>query len=530
MSAPASRLWALLLAGWLLGLAHLAVLPPYEGFDEIAHHASIRQIAATGTLPGFGRAMLPVEIETYIREGPSPYPELSGAIGGRGHDYARFFADPAARAATAALLAAPAPAFLPGRSPNWQGQHPPLYYLALAPIERLLSKARLADRLAALRLASWTLAVTGFGIGAFALARFGRAAGLQEAGTAATLMAAWPLVMPMALPEFARLGNDSLCLLIAAGMVATLLRRLDRRPFALFGPLLGLLAAAGLLTKAFFLPITAGSIAFLLWLAWRWRDGRLLRDTTVALVVAAGAGGWWYLGNLLYRGDLVGGLEFVDIENRGGLGGSIAQGFDVVQLLRGLAAIAASFVWAGTQTLARLPEALLTLPVAAVALPVAAGLHAAWRRPEAPVLRLPVFLILPFAAGLAYHVLIRLALSGKGIGTPGWYMHMLAPAWAIAAAAGLATLRGHRFWWPACILLAISGALHIAASLVLQVALFAGCAVKDAAKHYAWAGDPACPGAVHARLAELGQPTLALMAVAGAAVILLSLALLRRRA
>lgn len=529
MTVPASRLWALLLAGWLLGLAHLAVLPPYEGFDEIAHHASIRQIAATGTMPGFGRAMLPVEIETYIREGPSPYPELSAAIGGRGHDYASFFRDDAARAATAALLHAPAPVFVPGRSPNWQSQHPPLYYLALAPIERLLWKGPLADRLAALRLASWTLAVIGFGIGAFTLARFGRAAGLQAAGMAAMLMAAWPFVMPMALPEFARLGNDSLCLLITAGMVAVLLRRLDRRPFPLFGPLLGLLAAAGLLTKAFFLPITAGTIAFLLWLAWRWRDGRLLRDAAVALALAAAAGGWWYLGNLLHRGDLVGGLEFVDLESRGGLGGTIAAGFEAMQFLRGLAAIAASFVWAGTQTLARLPEALLALPVAAVALPLAAGLYAAWRQPEAPVLRLPAFLILPFAAGLAYHVLIRLALSGKGIGTPGWYMHLLAPAWAIVAASGIAALRQHRFWWPACIVLAIAGAAHIAASLVLQMALFAGCAVKDAQKHYASAGDPACPGAIPARLAELGQPTLAAMALAGTAVILLSLALLRRR-
>ena len=42
---------ALLLASLLIGLAHVAGLPPFEGIDETAHYSYIEQIAKTGTLP-----------------------------------------------------------------------------------------------------------------------------------------------------------------------------------------------------------------------------------------------------------------------------------------------------------------------------------------------------------------------------------------------------------------------------------------------------------------------------------------------
>src|SRR5438874_968226 len=45
---------ALLLASLLIGLAHVAALPPFEGADETAHYSYIEQIAKTGTFPRFG--------------------------------------------------------------------------------------------------------------------------------------------------------------------------------------------------------------------------------------------------------------------------------------------------------------------------------------------------------------------------------------------------------------------------------------------------------------------------------------------
>src|SRR5262249_57516728 len=44
-------LTSLLLASLLIGLAHVAYLPPFEGFDEVGHYSYIEQIAKTRTLP-----------------------------------------------------------------------------------------------------------------------------------------------------------------------------------------------------------------------------------------------------------------------------------------------------------------------------------------------------------------------------------------------------------------------------------------------------------------------------------------------
>ena len=47
-----------LLALLFMGLAYLAILPPFEGFDETAHYSSIRQIADTATIPLYGSISL----------------------------------------------------------------------------------------------------------------------------------------------------------------------------------------------------------------------------------------------------------------------------------------------------------------------------------------------------------------------------------------------------------------------------------------------------------------------------------------
>ena len=46
--------WLLLLAVALAGVAHVAFLPPFEGFDETNHFSYIQQMADTGRLPRYG--------------------------------------------------------------------------------------------------------------------------------------------------------------------------------------------------------------------------------------------------------------------------------------------------------------------------------------------------------------------------------------------------------------------------------------------------------------------------------------------
>ena len=57
----------------LIGMAWMAILPPFEGLDEIAHYSSIRQIADTGTIPLFGHSFIAQEVVVYKEQAPSPY-------------------------------------------------------------------------------------------------------------------------------------------------------------------------------------------------------------------------------------------------------------------------------------------------------------------------------------------------------------------------------------------------------------------------------------------------------------------------
>jgi len=57
----------------LIAVGFLAVLPPFEGFDETAHYSSIQQIADTGTIPRYGQSFLSLTVTDYGLHGPLPY-------------------------------------------------------------------------------------------------------------------------------------------------------------------------------------------------------------------------------------------------------------------------------------------------------------------------------------------------------------------------------------------------------------------------------------------------------------------------
>ena len=61
----------LLVAVALVGVAHLAVLPPFEGFDETAHWSYLQELADTGHPPRYGRDGLARDTDRY--DGPMPY-------------------------------------------------------------------------------------------------------------------------------------------------------------------------------------------------------------------------------------------------------------------------------------------------------------------------------------------------------------------------------------------------------------------------------------------------------------------------
>ncbi|HEX7200566.1 MAG TPA: hypothetical protein VF213_13870, partial [Dongiaceae bacterium] len=151
------------------------------------------------------------------------------------------------------------------------------------------------------------MAFAGFAIGCRATQRCLAGWGVQKAALLA--VPAWPILFPEFFPEMARLGNDSLSLFFA-GLAWYVTVGLLARPRVAGAVLLGIALGLGLLTKSFFLPVSAGLGLFFLYAALRRREPRHLRDLVIALVIAAVIGGYWYLDNSRTYGSVFGMTEF----------------------------------------------------------------------------------------------------------------------------------------------------------------------------------------------------------------------------
>lgn len=503
--------WLLLAAVALLGIGQIAFLPPWEGFDEYAHWSSIQQIADTGTIPFYGRDHVSADVDHYA--GPMPYAS-SAPFDRTGRPTYRSFRD-----SGGTLPDGPVDrAYVPGRELNWQAQHPPLYYALLAPVYRLVDRLPWPDHLLALRLASWTMVVAGLAAGILATARLAPGWG----SAAAPVMAGYPMLVPQFFPEMARLGNDSLCLLLTGAAWALLLKLMRADGRCRDAVLLGCILGAGLLTKAFFVPITAGVAAALLARHLLHRDRSLSADLVPCLLAAAAIGGLWYFRNFLVFDNLLGTNDFIRLSKAGGLRAGLAENFSVLAYLRGLAAILGTYVWAGTWSLAQPPEYVILPPALLVCLCTARWALALRRMPAATRLTaaLPGFLVLPILGGLAYHLLTVIAETGRGAGTPGWYLHILAAPIGAVLALGWSRTR----WFAA---LAAASAAVGAVGWGLQLSLFSGCATKSGSvKYYDLSGAPCLIDGN--QLATLGHPVTGALCMA-VAVLLVGAALLASR-
>jgi hypothetical protein len=518
---PSNRSIAwLLLAVLLTGMGWLALLPPWEGFDEGTHYSYIQQIADTGGFPRHGEGRVSTDVERYAAV--APY------IAGARTPYHEFFQRPDFAGVRDALRAPPAEPrrFSEGVGANYQAQHPPLYYALLAPLYAATRDWSWVSQLFLLRSVSWLFAFGGLAIGVWAtLHHLPADAAVGSAKRAAWVLSAWPFLFPMFFPEMARLGNDSLGLLLAGTGWALLLRAVqdgDRpRDYAGLGLVLGL----GMLTKAFFVGIAAGAAAFValrLFAGWRARaPEQQIRRRALGLAAVAGLpwvlGGTWYLYQLLAHGAVTGSLEQIMIKAHGGLIAGLADTFTVPLFLRGIATIFGTFMWGGTGSVVRLPEIFHAPMLAFEFLVFGTYLWLLLRSRAADLAWGPLLLAGPVFLGLCYHVLMRIVLSGHGVGTlgtPGWYLHILAAPLAFAAAVALERLLAHRAGRPLVLALAGYTFAYFVVATQFQLLFYSGCVFKDpATKHFAFPDTPACAGGapeVLERLAFLALPWIGL--------------------
>jgi hypothetical protein len=473
----------LLTASLLLGLGHIALLPPWEGFDETGHYSYIQQVAATGrwTRPG---DMMSKDIDDYLKLAPASenvplewtYHQFFGAgptIIARGRQ---------------AVHEAPAVSrsFAPGRIGNWQAQHPPLYYYLMAPAYLLSNGWSLGAQLFLLRAFSYLIAWGALAILVIvALRRFRHD---ERVGMLLPLaLGLWPVMFPMWFPEIARIGNDSLIVLFAACTLLLLDRAARQRTMAQHA-LLGATLGLALLTKATFLPVAAAVAAVLAGLTWSARArpderARRLKGLGLCLLLAACISVWWYAGIFVETGSLIGSNDVAKMTTPGGMLSELGNALTRYRVMLTAWVLATSFLWYGTWSFVQ-PPWITMVPFFGL---VAMLLFGAWcYYRQRGGLRLPDWLalltLLLFLVALGYHSVILLIATGNP--APTWYLHSLSPILALLVGCGIAGAAGVTWLRGLMTFILVYALIFLPAATFLNVLFFAGCAPLIPGRRY----------------------------------------------
>ena len=504
----------------LAGAAQLLVLPPFEGFDETAHYSYIREIADTHLVPVFGRSTIATIVAEYHQLGPMPYTSVPPFNQNGGWTYETFAANRAAQNAYRERFRAaghPERRYQPTSELNWEAQHPPLYYALLAPVMRATDRLSFNAQFFVLRLVSYLLAAFGLVVGLSASLRFFP----NETISRRALMAGallYPFLVPMFLPEFGRLGNDSLCMFLVGATWAALLAVIAERHHARAPLVLGVVLGLGLLTKAFFLPIGTGVFLYLIYRCMVVRhDPTLararLREALTVAATALATGGWWYAYKFLAFNSITGGAELINLDAQGGLLPNLQQKFAIRYFARGVIALLASGYYTGTWSLTRLPELLYVPGLLLLAVIAVRSYQQLRHLPVSEPEWGPLWMAAPVLGGFLYFILARIALSGSGNDLAGWYFNVLAPVLAVLI--GLSLMgppAGRTAGWIVRLLAAYALAFFVAGQWA-QTTLYAGCAVKTAeSKYYVFPDSAFCLtrlSPLATNLAVVGWPRLA---------------------
>ncbi len=516
--------WLCFLAILFMAIAWMAVLPPFEGMDEAGHYASIREIASAHRLPMMAESRLPQEVTDYARLAPLPYNSTDINQAGNaqfgGMSYPLFFATSDNSNTYKKMFRAPAARrdYVQSDIDNWEAQHPPLYYLLMTPVMLATDSLPLVSQFLVLRFVSFVLALSGMVIALRASLRINI---IYKKYMLSGLLL-YPLIVPVYIQEFARLGNDSLCLMLTGVLWAALLRWHDRPHDTKSNLTLGIVFALGLLTKALFLPMLAGFIIMRVHQFWRdRRDNKRCRfhiQALKAFILPVMFAGLWYVQRLKAFGTLAGGLDEAFLAQHGGLWRGLVEHFTVYGFARQIAVTALTWLWGGTASQITFGSIWVVPLLVLNGILVAAAFIGQKNRDMR--LQYPLWLYAGLLVGLFYFELACVALKGVDR-APGWYMNIMLPFAGLIYAAGLQTLRRYRVLHGLCTALIIYGGLFALANMWANIALFTGCAVPDADWDYQFLGLNFCfdnVGLIFDRLSVIAWPQLSLTALLAAIV------------
>lgn len=519
---------------YLLGVVFICFLPPWEGYDEVAHYSYAQQVADTGQAPSIEQGKLTKDVETYKGLAPTPYSTTLPFDENGGITYRSWFSRADASQALPHEPPSTGRLFSAGSASNWQAQHPVLYYWLIAPLVSMTADFSWTAQLFILRLLSWSLAFAGMVISVWATARAVRVVRPELNGTFNKIALAWPLLFPGVFPEFARLGNDSLVVLLFSLVWALLVQRLisTQRLYWYVG--LGVLLGLGGLTKVTFLPVSVAVFGWLLWMGaqvptWKQRlygwFGALL---VIAVYFSMNVEG--YLTNLSQRGSLSGLVELSGSEAPGALFwvGALDHPLEVI---KGMLGMIMTFIWGGTASSAY-PPVMFVLPGVLILIGLVVLSVGLLRGRSRDLFILALMIIGAVTGGLIYYLLVRVAVTGVGAGAPGWYLHTLIAPLSLLLAGGWQIIETRipfsRALWRTWLLYMACFSASVA---WLQLTLFAGCSFKTADSRMYSFTDPSCLRNVpelYQRLGMLAYPKPGFLLV-GVALILIGWAVWRLR-
>ena len=287
----------LVLYGAINAIAYSSLLPMWEGFDEAYHYGYVQFLSTNLELPVLGRDSISREIwHSYEYQPVSHY--LQGFTGAP-LNFTDYFAKPPEERARLRAQLDSLPAYekyqpQPEKS-NYEVNQPPLPYLPMIAVDQVLVNAPLPKRILWIRLLGALLVVVMI---AHSMLLLAAQLELPEFYRAIVLFCVFSSQMLYA--TICHVSNDALAVGLMGYLIWAVIRvaRTGSRRDCL---LLGLITAAALLTKAYFLFLSPLVAASIFWALWRKRARVISLVYFLApLLILAGP---WYRRNIrLYHG------------------------------------------------------------------------------------------------------------------------------------------------------------------------------------------------------------------------------------
>jgi len=419
-----------IIAFLFLGVGYISITPPFEGFDEVAHLSSIWEMESN-SIPRYGVSSIDRHLANY--PGPVPFKSGKPPFDSGGVGYKNFFddqqrVDDFKKYVNSNFHKTFNPVGI-HEGKNWEAQHPFLYYLLLSRVSPVFKQFGVLGYIFSLRLLSFMLVISGL---ILICMMINNLTNEKDRALAKLGLALYPLVIPEVFFDLARIGNDSLCFLFTCSTAYFLQKTESNLNSSMISAILGIILGLGLMTKALFLPISFAVLIFYFLNDLNIRNYKQkILNVFIAGIFLFCIAGWWYLRNYLNYGSLTGSDELIGLDRKGGFIENFLNNANLYEILRGLAVPLVSYVWAGSQSLVRMPYLLLMplLIINAIIFFFAAR-QALFSRNLFSYQYFYFWVFLLFYLALCIHMLNAIALYGRAT-TPGWYMNILLP-WAIS--------------------------------------------------------------------------------------------------